>query len=302
MAGRILSMTGFGRGRGDFPGGRVTAEARALNHRFLETSIRAPRELFFFDPEARRLIKQSVARGKVEVFLSVERTRERALLTPERARSLLEQLRPAAELAGDRVTLSHLLAVSQGGAGDSAPADEEPGLAAAAAAALEGALTVLLGHREAEGRTLAEDIGSRLRRMRELREAMLPFAAQALPRVSRQVADFLERWDLTNRIDAGKMEAEVALLAQRADVTEEMTRLAAHLEAMEGLLAGGGSGKAGDGGRGDGVGRRLDFLIQEAGREVNTIGSKASDSALASVVVEAKTELERIREQVQNLE
>jgi uncharacterized protein (TIGR00255 family) len=297
MTGRILSMTGFGRGAAEFSGGRVVAEVRTLNHRFLEISVRSPRELLFFDPAVRRALKQRVSRGKAEVFLTVERTAGRIPLSLERARVLLQQLRPVADMAGDRVNLDHLLAAAGGATGEASAVEDETGLALAAEAALAAALAPLLAHREAEGMALVDDLRARLGRLGELRVLMEPFVAQALPRITRQVAEFLARWDMAARVDAGRMEAEVVLLAQRSDITEELTRLGAHLEAMAGLLEG-----EGGGGKGEGVGRRLDFLIQEAGREVNTVGSKAADSALAALVVEAKTELERVREQVQNLE
>jgi len=299
----VLSMTGFGRGQAEHPGGRVVAEVRSLNHRFLEVSVRAPRELLSFDPEARRMVKEKAARGKVEVFLTLERAAEAPFLTPERAAALVRRLGELAALVGDRVRLDHLLAAAQAeGTGEDDAGDGEgkgPALRQAAASALEGALALLLRHRQAEGEVLAADIRSRIAHLLALRGAMVPLADQAPARLARQVADFLAKWDMSSRVDSGRLEAEVALLAQRADITEELTRLATHLAAMEETFSESG-GKAR--GKGDGVGRRLDFLLQEAQREVNTVGSKAGDSSLASLVVEAKSELEKVREQVQNLE
>jgi uncharacterized protein (TIGR00255 family) len=289
MSRPILSMTGFGRGQGECPAGRVVAEVRSLNSRFLEVFVKSPREFLFFDPEARRLVRERASRGKVEVFLSIERAGDRPLLTPERAARLNQQLSGLAALVGGRVTLGNLLSAAQM-EGVTEAVDGEA-LGHAAATALGAALGQFVAHRETEGRALAADIRSRIARVRELRDAMTPLAAKAPERVMRQVADFLQRWELASKVDPPRLEAEVALLAQRADITEELTRLATHLVAMDEALA-----------RGEGAGRRLDFLLQEAGREVNTVGSKASDSDLASLVVEAKSELEKVREQVQNLE
>ncbi len=311
MANPIRSMTGYGRGAADCPAGRVTAEVRSLNHRFLEMFVRTPREALWLDPEVRRRVKERVARGKVEVFITLERSEEGSLLSPARARRLLGQLEALGDLVGDQVRLDHLLqaaAFARGedpATGSSLEGKEagEEALGKAALAALAEALDRLVRHREEEGASLAADVRARVAVLRALREQMVPVAASVPERVARQLREFLEKHELTASLDPGRLEAESALLASRADVSEELTRLVAHLAAMEEALAPStGSGPGGKGKGGEGIGRRLDFLLQEANREVNTTGSKAADPALSALVVEAKSELEKIREQVQNLE
>ncbi|MBI5015099.1 MAG: YicC family protein [Deltaproteobacteria bacterium] len=294
----IRSMTGYGRAEGDVAGRRLTVEVKAVNHRFLNFFAKLPPDLLRFEPDVLTLVKAHLQRGQVNVFATwngqgnggdgaVCVNREAARRAAEALRGLAREL----DLPGE-VTLDHLLAFpalfgSGAGAGDP---DEVWG---AAGRVFGEALENLDELRRREAEHLVADLLPRLRVVRTL-------AAQVEERRPRVVEEYRAR--LARRVEeltAGvpvdvardRVAVEVAVFADRSDVEEELVRLRSHLDKAEELLAQGG-----------GVGRKLDFILQEMNREANTIGSKASDAEVSRVVVEMKAELEKVREQVQNLE
>ncbi|MFS8640071.1 MAG: YicC family protein [Symbiobacteriaceae bacterium] len=292
----LRSMTGYGRGEAEEGGLRVRAEVRTVNHRYLDIAVRLPDAFLFLEEPVRRQVSARLSRGRVGVHLTFEDAREKA--RPARINTpLLNAYAEAAEAVRQRFfpdrepDLRWLLAVPDLFAAPSP--DEDASLwACAAERAVADALEAVIAMREREGALLAADLAERLDRLESLRSAALARAPQVVEeyrqRLVRRLSELLPP---TNPVDPQRLAQEVALFAERADITEELQRLASHIDQFRRALR---SDEA--------VGRKLDFLVQEMGREWNTIGSKANDAELAALVVEAKSELEKIREQVQNLE
>ena len=296
----LRSMTGFGRGEAAAPGGRVVVEARSVNHRFCEVGLRLPPRYGPMEARLRKLVAERVARGRVDLTVTVQGNGG-SLRAPaidwevaEGLKARLAELKARLGLPGE-VDLA-LLAAQRG-----VFAAEEPlpdlaweTLAEAAGAALDA----LSAMRAEEGLALTADFRSRLDRMRALVEELAARApsvpAEYRERLATRVRALLGdggSGQAAPVLDPGRLELEVALLADRADVTEEITRLRSHLGQIGQLLD-----------ADEPVGRRLEFLLQEVHREVNTIGSKSTDMAITQAVLSLKAELERLREQVANVE
>jgi uncharacterized protein (TIGR00255 family) len=287
-------MTGFGVGDAPLGDGRVVVELRALNHRFLDVRVRLPEELldqsFFIEQQAR----ESLARGRFDIGVRLEGA---ALPPPrfsvERARALyrgLAQLRdelaPGTELPITALTGMPDLVTNP------TTADAE-GARTALKSAFDAALVRLDEMRRQEGEALLRELSARLASARKLRATISLRGPEMLDGYRTRLRDRLDRLlsESGVQVDAGRLEAEIVILADRSDVTEELVRLDSHFDQFTRLLNADGP-----------VGRRLDFLLQEIGRESNTIGAKSQDAPIAHLVVEMKAELERIREQVQNVE
>ncbi len=285
----IQSMTGYGRDVYDTSNGTITVEIRSLNHRFLDLSLKVPREYLYLDPGIRQMMRKRLSRGKVEIFVSIKGGSIGLSVDVERAKEVARLLADIANIVDDRVGLEHLLAF-----GDIIrPGDDEDreNTADAIKSAAMGALARLLSHREEEGTALVEELEPRISLLREIMARIEPLARSVPERSRRQVMDFIEGIEFHGKVDPQRVEAEVAILSQKVDVSEEVTRLFTHLDAMTETLRAGGA-----------VGRRLDFIIQEMQREMNTLGSKAGIMGVSPLVVDFKSELEKIREQVQNIE
>lgn len=289
-------MTGFGRGEASGGGVVVTAEARSVNHRHLDVALRLPRALASFEPDLRRLVAARVERGRVDVSVQVAPV---AGATPQRVRmdaalalEYVEQARAFARAVGvtGDVTLAWLLerpGIVQMEEVEPAEGSVWPALADAVGAALDELVT----RRTTEGDVLAAELRRLLAELRAEVEAVAgraPFAvARREERLRERIRSVLGGAD----VDEGRIITEVAIWADRTDVTEEMARLRAHLDHFATTLDKGGA-----------LGRPLEFLVQELGREVNTASAKADDLELSQAAIAAKGVLEKMREQVQNLE
>ena len=289
----MKSMTGFGVGEASTPVGRLVVEVRAVNHRFLDVRVRAPRELADLGAFAEQLGREKLARGRVEVAIRVESSNGQGVALDEgRARAAFAALCALRdELApGSEVPLAVLAAVPD----LFAPAADRARdtMRAGCRDAFDRAVSALEGMRADEGRALADDLRVRLSGVRRAAEAIGLRAPQLVEGYQRRLRARIARLVGGEApLDPGRLEQEIALLADRSDVSEELTRLSSHCAQFEALFD-----------SRDACGRRLDFLLQEMVREVNTIGSKAQDAEVAHLVVDAKSELERMREQVQNVE
>jgi uncharacterized protein (TIGR00255 family) len=292
----MRSMTGHGRGTGEAAGRRVTVEIRAVNHRFFDLKWKTGAVDARVEEAAAQAVRRRVERGALTLALREDSAGPRSgafRVDLELARAVKDALEEARKTLGlaDPVALDLVLA--QPGvvtAGD--PADSEA-LLSALGPALDAALAALVAMRRREGEALARDLGSRLDRVETLADEIASLAvdvpATLAQRFKERVDKLLATVGMT--IDETRLATEIAVFADRTDTTEEIVRLRAHIAAMRSHV------------REDAaVGRRLDFLVQELGREVNTIGSKSQSSEIARRVVEAKAELEKIREQVQNIE
>jgi uncharacterized protein (TIGR00255 family) len=287
-------MTGFGVGDAPLGDGRVVVELRALNHRFLDVRVRLPEELLDQSFFIEQLARESLARGRFDIGVRLEGA---ALPPPrfsvERARALyrgLAQLRdelaPGTELPVTALTGMPDLVTNP------TTADSE-GARTALKAAFDAALLRLDEMRRHEGDALLRELSARLASARNLRATISLRGPEMLDGYRTRLRERLDRLlsESGVQVDAGRLEAEIVILADRSDVTEELVRLDSHFDQFARLLNADGP-----------VGRRLDFLLQEIGRESNTIGAKSQDAPIAHLVVEMEAELERIREQVQNVE
>ncbi|MBC15103.1 MAG: YicC family protein [Rhodothermaceae bacterium] len=291
----LRSMTGFGRGTAREGAADATVEVRTVNGRYAEVTVRGLGDLAEHEAAVQSLVKDAIERGNatVHVTLTTGAASGPLQVDPAAASALGALLRHAAEAAGlasESVTVADLLR-----AGDVlVPAPPDPAAAeaawAAVRAALAEALTRLDAMRQAEGTALADDLGARLDALDALTaevEARAPVRLEAArQRLRDRLTDLADVPDL----DPGRLETEAVLLSDKLDVTEETVRLRSHLEQVREALA-----------APEPVGRRLNFLSQEIGREVNTIGSKANDAEITRLSVSMKEELEKIREQVQNV-
>ena len=294
----LQSMTGFGRGtaRAGAPAVEVTAEVRAVNGRFAEVTLRAPRGLAPYEAALASRVRDRVGRGTVTVSLAVGDPVS-AGVDAAAVRAAADHLRAARDAAGldaaeAPIALADVLRLAEGAdAADPDPADA----AAAAHAALTAALDALDAMRTAEGAALAADLAARADALETRLAAVETRApvrvAEARTKLAARLAALLADAPEGGRApDPARLELEVALLADRLDVTEECVRLRSHLAQVRAALAGD-----------EAVGRRLGFLVQEVGREINTIGSKANDPETAHLAVGMKEELEKAREQIANV-
>jgi uncharacterized protein (TIGR00255 family) len=288
-------MTGFGRGESAGEFGRIVVEMKAVNHRFSEVVFRMPRQFNALEEPAKKLVQARVSRGRVDVFVSwdaaakargVKVDKELAIAYYNALMELGGEIQSKTELSLD--TLARLPDVLKVEEGDVTAEDLWPAFESATAAAVDS----LLAMREREGATLAADLLARIAKIEELGRIVAVRAPQVVEeyrgRLSKRLEELLGQ---SNVVDPQRLAQEVALFADRSDITEEIQRLASHIAQFRAALSGD-----------DAVGRKLDFLVQEIGREINTIGSKANDATITATVVEAKSELEKIREQVQNIE
>jgi len=289
----MRSMTGFGCGEAELDGNKLTCELRALNHRFLDVRVRMPEELASHAFFTEQLARERLSRGRFDVGVRLDDRVPKTRFSVARARQVYEGLlRLRDELApGTDVPIAALASLPQLLLDTSRSSND--GLEQALSTAFEGALRGLDEMREREGQALARELRERLEALRGLADGARTMSQGAperqLLRLRERVARLLGELGVSP--DSGRLETELALLADRSDVTEELVRLESHCEQFEALLADSAP-----------VGRRLEFLLQEMSREANTLGSKSQDVRLSHLVVDIKSQLEKIREQVQNVE
>lgn len=290
----MRSMTGFGAGDAALGAGRVSVEARAVNHRYLDVRVRVPRELVDHATFVEQLARRTTGRGRVELIVRLDGDAARLpVLDVPKARAALAQLGALCDelRPGEAVPLSLLACVPDLFSPSEALPDE--GTRNALTAAVEHACEELARMRLVEGRALAVDLRTRLTDVRShlaaLRRRLPQVVATYRERLRERLATLLRGAEIT--LDPTRLEQEVAIFADRADVAEELTRLDSHAAQLDTLFDE----------DGETVGRRLDFLLQEMMREANTIGSKSPDAAVTMHVVALKADLERMREQAQNV-
>ncbi len=291
----IRSMTGYGRGEASLHDRNITVELRAVNNRYLDSSIKIPRAYVFAEEAIKARLQKQISRGKVDVFVSLDTAAaEKVEVTLNKPVAdgyykALVTLRDTYALRDD-LSVSLLSRFPDVFLVEKEQADLEE-VAEDICQVLDLALTEFNAMRDREGRKLAEDIDSRagaIRSLLSLVEAKGPEAmAEYRARLERRMAEVLEN----TQIDESRILTEAAIFADKVAVDEETVRLRSHLDQLDEILRQGGI-----------AGRKLDFLIQEFNREVNTIGSKCSDVETTRIVVEMKGEVEKIREQVQNIE
>lgn len=289
------SMTGFGGGSAAGEGFRINIEAASVNRKQAEVVIQCPRELANLEETLRKQVMQRITRGRVQVSVSLERTQGTSTtfkIDAPLARAFTSAINELREATGEALPIEACDLLRQPGILTTTGSDIDLDIARPVAeAALTEAITQLTTMRAREGSDLREDFLRRLNTLRDLTESI---ESQAANRPTRQRDLLLKRLTESGlEFDPAdeKVAREIALFADRCCISEEVTRLDSHFAKFTEYLDAEAS-----------CGRALDFLCQEIHREFNTIGSKANDAAVAHLVVEAKTELEKIREQVQNAE
>ncbi|MBS4785320.1 MAG: YicC family protein [Clostridiales bacterium] len=291
----MKSMTGFGRCQRTVDGRDITVEVKAVNHRYFEFSARLPRSLGYMEDKLKALVQSRVARGKTELSLTVVNQKgvpAVVRINEELAASYVEELRAFGERHGlpDDLSLSALMRLGEIFAVSSVREDEEQ-LWQQVAETAAGALDAFVEMRTREGDRLAADLEQKLQTILELVsrvEAKSPETVRAYrERLYNKLCEVLS----DTKVDESRILTEAAIFADRVAVDEETVRLRSHVDQFRDTLR-----------LREPVGRKLDFLVQEMNREVNTIGSKAQDMEVARMVVDLKSELEKIREQIQNIE
>lgn len=291
----IKSMTGYGKNEATLENGRIIVEIRSVNHRYSELSVKLPRPLLALENSVRKTVAERIKRGKIEVYIQQEATVAAGGLPTVNiplAKAYYEAFTRMKEALGlyDPVPLA-LIAAQK----DLLVTEENgirgEGLHDLLIGAVRDAVDNLDAMRSREGRALLEDL-------QERRSLLSVLVERIKGRTPLAVAENLARYKTRvmqlagdSGVDEGRVAQEIALMAERWDINEELVRFNSHIKQFDETLE-----------INEPVGRKLDFLIQELNREVNTIGSKANDAEITSFIVELKAELEKIREQVQNIE
>ncbi|MCL4425965.1 MAG: YicC family protein [Firmicutes bacterium] len=290
----LKSMTGYGRAETVVDGRKYTFEIRSVNHRFLELALKVPREFTAWEERLRKELQGKMARGRVDLFLTVTETEDshpvvkvdkNLVLAYDKAlRELSRELHlPEDAFLGRILDLPDVLKVQ-------APESDVEETWSAAREGLQAALTSVLEMRSHEGERLAQDLYGRGECLKSIADSIEERAPAVIQDYRQRLLERLQELG-SAPVDPARLAQEVAFMAERADIHEEVTRLRSHLAQLEAILQ-----------APEPVGRKLEFLLQEMNREINTIGSKATDLTISSLVIEAKTELEKMREQVQNVE
>jgi len=290
----IRSMTGFGAGHGEHGGETIDVEIRSVNHKFCEVKVRTPREIASLEHEVAKAVKERLARGGIDV--AIRRAGPAAGLAPRVDAALAESYARAFAEIQARLSLPGTVALADVLSAEGVVRLEErtADIEAAREAVRRGlgsAIDALLEMRAREGEALAIDLAGRL----DLVEGLVGRVAALVPQVVEhhrtRLAERVQELARGIPLEPARLAQEVALFADRTDVTEETTRLRSHMGQARELLGGA-----------EPAGRKLDFLVQEMNREANTIGSKSQSGEIAAMVVTMKAEIERMREQVQNVE
>lgn len=291
----VMSMTGFGRCVTEVNGRQITVEMKSVNHRYFEFSCRTTRGYSFLEDKVKKYVAQKIARGKVDMYISVtepEDTEVNVTVNKPLAAGYVNAIHTLASEYNipDDLTVSVLSRYSDIFQIHKEEQDEEQ-IYSDVKVALDVALDGFLSMRKAEGEKLEEDVMSRANRIMtivsEIEERSPITVEEYRQKLTKRITDMLAGSD----IDQQRILTEAAIFADKVAVDEETVRLRSHFEQMKTFFASGVS-----------IGRKLDFLVQEMNREANTIGSKVTDSVLAHKVVEVKSEIEKIREQIQNIE
>lgn len=291
----MYSMTGYGKGTASDCGRELTVELKSVNHRFLDVSMRLPRVLSCLEDPIRSILASRLSRGHIDVFVNYRNTRSdaKAVRVDE---VLLSEYVSAARKANERLNLSDDLTLSNvlrlPDVTEIVPADEDSdALIALCRQAMQSALGALIVMRKNEGERLKAALSDGVDRMDAYREQILLRAPHVPESYRQKLNERIEAVLNDTEIDRARLATEVALFADRCCVDEELVRLKSHIAQFRNYLI-----------SDEPIGRNMDFIIQEMNRECNTIGSKANDSELTAVILLCKAEIEKLREQIQNVE
>ncbi len=290
----ISSMTGYGRGSGKKNGFTFLVELRSVNHRYADIVLRLPRELYALEDRMRKFLQDAIKRGRVEANLVLEEMPaglRQVKVNYDLAKDYYHALQALADhlAIAEKVTLRHLLQMPELFRPEGISLTEEQ-VWPAIDEAMEEALAQLLKQRRSEGENLYRDLSERSRKLAGMVEDASELAEKAKDECRLRTEQKFKEL-LHGQFEETRLLMECAFLVERMGVDEELVRLQSHIEAFKTAME-----------SSDPAGRKLDFIAQEMFREINTIGSKAGDYKITNIVVELKAELEKIREQIQNLE
>ena len=291
----LKSMTGYGRSEQIIGNKKITVEVKSVNHRFSDYNIKVPRQYGFLEERLRHKIGEFAARGKIDLYVGIESCGEAdktISVNKELAGEYISALRSLCESfnIADDISASSIARFNDIFTAEPKRDDEEELWAAVETVATE-ALTAFTQMREREGSRIEADLRARIDYMRSLALKVDERSPQIVAEYKQKLYDKINEMLEGREIDDGRVLTEVALFADKVAVNEETVRLASHYVEFDQIMD-----------SGEPAGRKLDFLIQEINREVNTIGSKASDLEVAKIVVTLKGEIEKLREQIQNIE
>ncbi len=290
-----LSMTGYGRGIKATPAYSLTIDIKTINHRYLEMYFKIPRAYSFLEDKIRRDLATKISRGKVEVTVTIEKFLSEKVLVKLNRPLLTSYFKAIAELttdfkvqgAPDLTTVLNLPDVMQ----TIQPAEDQEQLEALAGEVLNEAIENLLKMRRSEGGQLAGDLLDKLEHLNGFRNQLASFSPEMVIEYRLRLVKRIQELTEGIEIDPNRLAAEVAIFADKSDINEELVRIESHLRQFQKTLD-----------LNEPIGRKLDFIVQELNREINTIGSKSNDLKISHVVIQFKSELEKIREQIQNIE
>lgn len=291
----IQSMTGFGRGEVANEKYKVTIEMKSVNHRYLDLSVRLPRKLNFYEPAIRNQVKEFAKRGKIDIFVSMEQLQENAesiQYNPQIAAAYLSGISQMAdEFSIDGTIQAYQLARFPDVFTKAEEDDNEEEWIPIVTQALRDACEKFAESRRIEGEKLAKDLSAKLDHISDLVDKIETRSPQIVEEYRKKITEKVEQLLGDTQIDENLLATEIVMFSDKICVDEEMVRLRTHVEHVKETLA-----------VGENIGRKLDFLIQEMNREANTTLSKANDSEVSEYGIDLKTEIEKIREQIQNIE
>lgn len=293
----VRSMTGYGRGEQNFDGFRVTVELKSVNNRYLDCNVKLPRSYIFAEDAIRSLVQSKVSRGKVDILVTIANESDTAVVVKVNeplARGYLQAMKTLSDLEPEVVAL-RVSSIDLGRFPDVLTVEkQEDDLDVVRERLLtvtELAVADFTAMREREGAKLKEDVLQRAATVEQLVQKVEERSPQTVAEYRNKLYARLQEVLQSTQIDQNRILTEAAIYADKVAVDEETVRLHSHIAQLRELLGGDGA-----------VGRKLDFLLQEFNREANTIGSKCTDLDITRVVLDIKAELEKIREQIQNLE
>ena len=292
----LKSMTGYGRQESVIDGKKILVEIKSVNHRFADYNIKVPRHLGFFEDRVKKLASENMTRGKIDIYVAVESgddsTDKDIILNTELARSYISALHELRDKFGlkDDISVSSVARYTELFKSERREEDEEA-LWQAVSTVMKDAVDAFVAMRIREGERIEADLVARINYMKELASRVDERSPETVKEYSDRLYARIKEVLADRAVDEGRVLTEVAIFADKVAVNEETVRLASHFEEFNEIIT-----------SGEPAGRRLDFLIQEINREVNTIGSKAQDIEIAKIVVTLKGEIEKLREQIQNIE
>mgnify|MGYP000182129509 FL=1 len=291
----IKSMTGFGRCELSNEKRKITVELKSVNHRYLDVNIRMPKKLNFFESAIRTLLKEYMQRGKVDMFISYEDYSEQTLAVKYNATiakeylTYLQQMADEFNLEND-IRVSNLSRYPEVLTMEEQSADEDE-LWSDLSQAIREACTQFIATRTTEGEHLKQDLVEKLHHMRDNVDKVEQRAPQIIAEYRSKLMEKVNELLGDTQIDEARLSTEIVLFADKICTDEETVRLKSHITSMLNALE-----------RSEGIGRKLDFIAQEMNREANTILSKSNDLETSDIAIELKTEIEKVREQIQNIE